>query len=158
MGAPENFAIPDAAPVFFGSKPLYVVMGGRGKTVSPKKRTTLAHRAGLQFPVARIHRYLKACNYAPRVSIGASVYITAVLEYLTAEILELAGKIANDSKKMRITPRHILLAVRHDDELNSLLQDVTIPQGGVVPYIHSALLKPKNHDPPEQAKDVKPDK
>ena len=38
----------------------------------------------------------------------------------TAEILELAGNAARDNKKGRVTPRHILLAVANDEELNQV--------------------------------------
>ncbi|XP_071518388.1 late histone H2A.1-like [Panulirus ornatus] len=109
------------------------------RSAVPQKKT-LAYRASLQFPVSRIHRYLKAGNYASRISLIGSVFCAAVLEYLTAEILELSGNIAHRSKKKRIIPRHILLAVRHDEELNKMLEGVTIPEGGVVPNIYTALL------------------
>ena len=100
-------------------------------------------RAGLIFPVGRIHRHLRKGNYANRVGSGAPVYLAAVMEYLTAEILELAGNAARDNKKQRIIPRHLQLAIRNDEELNKLLDGVTIAQGGVLPNIHSVLL-PKN--------------
>ena len=63
-----------------------------------------------------------------------------MLEYLTAEVLELAGNCSKDSSKKRVIPRHILLAVRNDDELNKLFKNVTIAQGGVLPNIHAVLL------------------
>ncbi|CAN0014740.1 unnamed protein product, partial [Heterosigma akashiwo] len=71
------------------------------------------------------------------------VYLVAVLEYLCAEILELAGNAARDNKKTRIVPRHLQLAVRNDEELNKLLGGVTIAQGGVLPNIHTVLLPKK---------------
>jgi len=87
---------------------------------------TRSSRAGLQFPVGRVHRLLRKGNYAERVGAGAPVYLAAVLEYLCAEILELAGNAARDNKKTRIIPRHLQLAVRNDEELNKLLSGVTI--------------------------------
>lgn len=105
-------------------------------------------KAGLQFPVGRIGRYLKNGKYATRVGAGAPVYLAAVLEYLTAEVLELAGNAARDNKKARIIPRHIQLAVRNDEELNKLLGEVTIASGGVLPNIHAVLL-PKKSGPPK---------
>lgn len=53
-----------------------------------------------------------------RVAVGAPIYLSAVLEYLCAEVLELAGNAARDNKRKIITPRHILLAVANDDELH----------------------------------------
>ena len=112
--------------------------GGRGK--DGKKSQTKSSKAGLQFPVGRIGRFLKKGKYATRVGAGAPVYLAAILEYLTAEVLELAGNAARDNKKTRIIPRHIQLAVRNDEELNKLFGGVTIAQGGVLPNIHSVLI------------------
>ena len=87
-----------------------------------------------------MHRYLKQGKYASRIGAGAPVYLAAVLEYLAAEILELAGNAAKDNTKVRIVPRHIQLAVRNDEELNKLMGGVTIASGGVLPNIHGVLL------------------
>jgi len=116
--------------------------GGKGKASGTKSQSR-SGRAGLQFPVGRISRFLRKGRYAPRVGGGAPVYLSAVLEYLAAEILELAGNAARDNKRTRITPRHIQLAVRNDEELNKLLGGVTIASGGVLPNIHTNLLPKK---------------
>ena len=117
-----------------------VTMSGRGKGKAAKKAVSRSAKAGLQFPVGRIARFLKKGRYAERVGAGAPVYLAAVLEYLTAELLELAGNAARDNKKNRIIPRHLQLAIRNDEELGKLLGEVTIAAGGVLPNIHSTLL------------------
>ncbi|RUS83166.1 hypothetical protein EGW08_009066 [Elysia chlorotica] len=121
------------------------IMSGRGKGGKVKgKSKSRSSRAGLQFPVGRIHRLLRKGNYAERVGAGAPVYLAAVLEYLAAEVLELAGNAARDNKKTRIIPRHLQLAIRNDEELNKLLSGVTIAQGGVLPNIQAVLLPKKS--------------
>ena len=118
--------------------------GGRGKTGA--KAQSRSSRAGLQFPVGRIARYLKQGKFAERVGAGAPVYLAAVLEYLAAEVLELAGNAAKDNKKTRMIPRHIQLAVRNDEELNKLMANTTIASGGVLPNINSNLLPSKKDE------------
>ena len=119
---------------------------GKGAARAGKKSASQSRskKAGLQFPVGRIHRFLKKGRYAGRIGAGSPVYLAAVIEYLTAEVLELAGNAARDNKKTRIIPRHIQLAVRNDEELNKLLHGTTIAQGGVLPNIHGVLLPKKS--------------
>ncbi|RHZ82609.1 hypothetical protein Glove_108g8 [Diversispora epigaea] len=118
---------------------------GQGKGKDPGvKSVSRSIRAGLQFPVGRIHRHLRRGHFGLRIGSGAPIYLAAVLEYLTAEILELAGNAARDNKKSRIIPRHIQLAIRNDEELNKLLGHVTISEGGVLPNIHQELLPKKS--------------
>ncbi|XP_065218116.1 late histone H2A.2.2-like [Planococcus citri] len=121
-------------------------MSGRGRVKGAKLKTkqiTRSTRAGLQFPVGRILTYLRKGNYASRIGSGAAVYLAAVLEYLVAEVAEIAGNAARDNSKKRITPRHLMLAVKNDEELSALLQGVTFAEGGVMPNIHRSLLPPK---------------
>ncbi|KAI9902092.1 hypothetical protein N3K66_003909 [Trichothecium roseum] len=127
--------------------------GGKGKSAggkssggktsagdNQKKQMSHSERAGLQFPCGRVKRFLKNnTQNKMRVGAKAAVYVTAVLEYLTAEVLELAGNAAKDLKVKRITPRHLQLAIRGDEELDTLIR-ATIAFGGVLPHINRALL------------------
>ena len=103
-------------------------------------------RAGLHFPVGRIHRILRKGPYASRIGSFAPVYLAAVMEYLTAEILELAGIMARDSGKNKILPRYVLLAIKNDTELDKLLNWVMMEGGGVLPNINPALTSGNGED------------
>ena len=78
--------------------------------------------------------------------------MATVLEYLVAEILEVAGDATRQDNRKRITPRNIMLAVRNDEELSSLTKKVHFPESGAIPFIQPILLKKplkkrrKNHD------------
>eukprot|EP01102_Stenamoeba_stenopodia_P003384 TRINITY_DN1336_c0_g1_i1.p1 TRINITY_DN1336_c0_g1~~TRINITY_DN1336_c0_g1_i1.p1 ORF type:complete len:238 (-),score=59.63 TRINITY_DN1336_c0_g1_i1:237-950(-) len=113
--------------------------GAHSKTTKQSR----SQRAGVQFPVSRIMKKLRAGDYASRYAQGAPVFLAAVLEYLTAEILELSGNAAHDTKKTRINPRHIQLATRNDEELAKLLQHCIVREGGVLPNIHASLINTK---------------
>jgi len=76
------------------------------------KRVSHSKKAGLLFPVGRIGSQLRKGRYAARVSSSVAVYCAAVLEYVVAEVLELAAKaVLQRNKSKRITPRALTLAV-----------------------------------------------
>jgi len=121
---------------------------GKGKCIatinlSKNTRITKSTKAGLHFPVSRIAKYMKEGRFGNRLGKGAPIYLTAVLEYLSAEILELAGNTAKNHNKNRVIPKYVQLAIKNDEELNKLMSNVTIASGGVVPNIHSELLPKK---------------
>ena len=70
--------------------------------------------------------------------------MAGVMEYLAGEILELAGNAARDIKKTRINPRHLQLAICNHEELNKLLAEVTVAQGGVLLNSQAILLHNKS--------------
>jgi histone H2A len=120
---------------------------------APGERVGHSARAGLQFPVTRVKteffQHVEGGKHT-RKGHGAPIYLAAVIEYLVAEIIELAGNAARDNKRTRIIPRHIYLAIANDEELNKLVfhglfggaggQLAVIPFSGVLPNIHTVLL------------------
>ena len=99
-----------------------------GKTAQKKaaKNQSNSSRCDLIFPVGRTTRYIKQGRYANQVGVGAGIFTAAVLEYLTVEILELAGNAADECKKKTIAPRHLQLAIRNDEELNKMMAVTTV--------------------------------
>jgi len=124
--------------------------GGKLGQLRRNERGSKSLRAGLNFPVGRISRYLRRGHYADRIGSVAPVYLAAVLEYLSAEILELAGNSARDNKRSRITPRHIQLAIRNDDELNKLFGSALLSSVGLAGGLGLMAVPPPLPPPARQ--------
>ncbi|XP_004477579.1 histone H2A.V-like [Dasypus novemcinctus] len=120
--------------------------GGKAGNESRKakaKAVSRSQRAGLQFPAGRIHRHLKTHTTSRgRVGAPAALHSTAILEYLTAEELGLAGNASTDRTVKPITPRHLQLAIRGDEELDSLIE-AAIAGDGMIPHTHKSLTGKK---------------
>jgi len=115
--------------------------GVEGKEILLTKLTK-TRRAGLVMSVAKVLDGLKKGHFAPRVRVEAAVYLAATLEYLVAEVLELAGNCSKHMKRKRVSPRHIQMTFLHDSELGELTKGVIVPEGGVKPNILKELLPP----------------
>ena len=107
-----------------------------------QKHGSRSKRAGLVFPVGRIHGHLRGGRYTTRVGGSAPAYLAAVIEYIMAEVLELSAASASSTKKKRITPRHIQLAIKDDEALSRLFGGVTIPAGGSEAHVHALVHQP----------------
>ena len=120
---------------------------GAGTRSKPVSNNT---RAGTIFPVGRCNRYLKQGRYAERVGGSAGVFMASVLEYITAELCELAGNVCEEQGKKQIMPRHINFGIMHDEELAKLFATTQISQGGQKVHIEEALM-------PQKGKGKQPD-
>ena len=105
--------------------------------VSRKKSVTKSAKAGLQWPTRKTAAK-KATGM--KVSTKACIMAAAANEYICAEIMELCGNACKDNKKNTMKPRHLMLAIKNDEELTKLITG-TIPQGGAMPFLHPALAK-----------------
>ncbi|XP_055988684.1 histone H2A-Bbd type 1-like [Sorex fumeus] len=95
----------------------------------PRRRAiSRSARAQLQFPVSRVDRLLRESQNVNRLSSSTPVFLAGVLEYLTANILELAGQEAEKDSRSRITPEHLCAAVKKSLRVDHCLEDGTQDQ------------------------------
>eukprot|EP01111_Echinosteliopsis_oligospora_P013553 TRINITY_DN4888_c0_g1_i1.p1 TRINITY_DN4888_c0_g1~~TRINITY_DN4888_c0_g1_i1.p1 ORF type:complete len:228 (-),score=35.01 TRINITY_DN4888_c0_g1_i1:109-792(-) len=109
-----------------------------------KGRRTKSAAAGITFSVAKIHSKMKEAIKGKRLGESAPIYLAAVLEYLCAEVLDLAGRAAAENKRGRIIPRYIFLSISYDAELNKLImqdQRGMILFGGISPEIMPRCMR-----------------
>ncbi|XP_020762620.1 histone H2A-Bbd type 1-like [Odocoileus virginianus] len=97
----------------------------RGRRLSNchrSKRHSRSTRVELQLPVSRVDRLLREGQFANRLSSATPMFLTAVLEYLMAKILDLAGKEASANHRMRISPEHVQRALTNNEILRRLFE------------------------------------
>lgn len=98
---------------------------------------------------------MRAGKFASRYRKNTGIFLAGVLEYLTAELVDLAANAAKDIGKKRITPRAINLAIRGDVDFNALLSEALVSQGGVLPRINKVLIKGKKKKKSKKGKKSK---
>lgn len=113
--------------------------GRSGKAALLRPKRSRSSRAGLSFPVSRFRNKRRSCFERREVALVRA----AILEYLSAEIIELSGTAAKDNKNSRITRRYISLAIASDQELNVVFQDAKVIGGGKPINFFSSLLPSK---------------
>ncbi|KAJ1728219.1 histone H2A [Coemansia sp. Benny D160-2] len=126
--------------------------GGKASTGASRDPKSHVISAGLTFPVGRVQRHLRRGNYAQSIGKAVPVYLAAVLEYLTAEILESACDAAHKECRRRIIPRHLQFVAHTDEEINDIL-NFAIAQSGALPNIHNNLL-PQNTKKTDESQEV----
>ena len=117
------------------NKYLLTTSGSKTEHISRTKR------AKLLFSVSRVEKMLRM-SHNGRVANLACVYLSAILEYITAEILELAGNNSKLLKRTTISSRSLMHIMQDDEEINNLTTKINwrVIGGGVIPHIHAKLL------------------
>ena len=100
--------------------------GRKSKGAVKKAAVSGSTRAGCIFPVGRVNRLIKEGRFSERTSSTSGCFLAAVLEYLCAEALELAGGMCLEAGRKTIAPKDINMGLRSDDELNKLISMTTI--------------------------------
>ncbi|KAL6065928.1 Histone H2B type 1-A [Balamuthia mandrillaris] len=132
----KNFSLSSSAPAY-PFLPVLILKATKAVAKFSESTEKGSHRklAGftLQFPLhCLVHKTGKT----------APINLACVIEYLCAEVLKVTGKAAKNVKTRRIVPRHIMLAVRGDEEVDVLLLNAYIlPYAGVMPHIHKCLIR-----------------
>ncbi|XP_036351337.1 histone H2A.Z-like [Ochotona princeps] len=124
---------------------------GRDSGNTKTRMLSCLQRAGLQCPMGSIHQYLKS-RMTSHVYVGTTVtvYSTAILDNLTTEVLGLARHASKDLKLMCFTLHHLQVAIRGNEEMDSLTK-ATITSGNVIPHIHKSLIGDKGQQKTDQS-------
>ncbi len=118
----------------------------KSNSAKPKKGTSTRKaperaekRLGLAWGVGRTASALRKGRFSDRFGKGAAIFMAAVLQYLTSELLEMAGDHAHEKKKTLIQPKNIMHVIRNDDELSKLFAQIQVSDGGHKQHIEDFL-------------------
>ncbi len=100
------------------------------KTLKTTATRKMSAKAGLILPVRRFDRMIRARG-APRVSVDAAVAVTAGVEYLLTELIEVAAQYTTAANRSRLTQQHMTLALRDDAPLAFALRGISFSCGGI---------------------------
>ncbi|XP_074428641.1 uncharacterized protein LOC141737599 [Larus michahellis] len=101
---------------------------GGSEAKARKSRSSRSSRAGLLFPVSRVDRQLRRGLFAERFGARAPVYLAAVLQCVTHEVMDVAGMICKKSKQKRISPSHLQMALQKCAGLKQLPRGAAVPR------------------------------
>ena len=104
-----------------------------------KKSISKSEKSGLTFPVARLNKYMKKYSNMKRVGGSAPVFMTAVAEYITAEIMEQAGNITSAAGRKTVSADDLSKAMRSDKELAKLFTGHGIFVGDKIGKVTDAI-------------------
>jgi histone H2A len=116
--------------------------------IDEKKGISRQSKAGILFPASICEKFLrKFGNSNVMITSESPIFLASALEYLTAEILDLASSISSGNNHIRITVRDITLAILNDFELSSFFKrwNVHFLGGGITPFINQALISPRKN-------------
>ncbi|GFS30418.1 histone H2A [Trichonephila inaurata madagascariensis] len=98
------------------------------KSGAAKRRKGPGGQQPKRFPLQQIHELLKSKFPSGVVKPEAAVFLTAILEYLSVEFLELSANVARsrerDGDKLTVTLQDTLSAIKSDPEITELLEKV----------------------------------
>lgn len=124
------------------SKKKVVAVPSNGK--EKKAAASRSSKAGLTMPVSRVNRHLKLSRVTERVGCTTPVFMACVLEYVMAEVLELAGNQCLKEKRKRVSVADIVYAIRTDKELHKLTEGFRFFTGDKLQNVSQAVtLEPE---------------
>ena len=120
-----------------------VIKSTKSPDGTKKPSKSKSAKAGLVFPVSRVNRHLRDAKNMKRVGAGAPIYLAAILEYITAEVLEISGNATAKDNRKRITPQDVMRCIRNDPELHRASLGAVFSVSDCVKEVTKAVTIPK---------------